>query len=780
MPRLLQSGIVVLLSLALMFLALTGPGARAGDVGQQPVPKGVSRDASGGFDDAIVYVRVPRSEGPLQFVDDTGKQEVIETPDLWDRLPDTSHMLHGFNAPGQLVLRHGDGTESVLFDCFQSKVPCVPLDPMVSPDGTEVIFAVYRAERLRHPRKLGATLPAAYLDPPLEAQLHRVDLASGRVTPLQHTPGTFDVSPAWLADGRILFASSRADTLRPLLDRIGGSGRAVLQLYTANADGSGAVNIAPHEVAGALHPYVLDSGRIIYSSQWLSHNLPYFKNNGSVNWPATLGNMWLVMDMDGAGGDMTALLGAHRMPFQAGGRTKTMKALHFLGQRNNGDICATNYYRGNNLGLGDILCWPPEPVGVEGELPNFLPRDLYTVANWSKSNDEGSFQKDGVFLGKIGYPEGLDDNQLLLSLGRGFCTQVSGSASGFLSRGLDRQPEKRACDVGVYRTTRIPSVDLEDLQPVVDRDNWHEFGARVVRARELARYPMRQTDDRSCQLASSNAGAAQTGPLRPYDFNENYLTAANNGSEIDGLVHVRELAAIRFWEVTPNRRGEMGFRNSPGHRLRLLGDVPLLADKSFKVQLPCDTPYLMAGIDGAGRVIKRDQVPQSLRPGEKRVCTGCHLHSKKGRPYEQSLAFGATAVPLLKSSPVPTYSGDIRPIFERRCLSCHVDDVPLMNYEKLVWDIFQVHVPAQTRVQLSDSKRSNKRYGLQRPYSSKYVNTMYARESLLYWKAVNERTDGRRDSTYADDIDFGADHPVMLTEEEITTLALWLDSGARR
>ena len=198
------------------------------------------------------------------------------------------------------------------------------------------------------------------------------------------------------------------------------------------------------------------------------------------------------------------------------------------------------------------------------------------------------------------------------------------------------------------------------------------------------------------------------------------------------------------------------------------------------MRLPCDVPYLMAGIDDEGRVIKRDQVPQSLRPGEKRVCTGCHLHSRPGRPYEDSLAFAARAVPLLESQPVPEYERDIRPIFERRCLTCHVEDVPLMNYNHLVWDPSQRQVQEDRRIEVRDHPSERRRYGLQRPYTSRYVNSMYARESLLYWKAANRRTDGRSDDTYSNDIDFGPDHRVAIPPEELATLARWLDSGALR
>lgn len=734
--------------------------------------------ASEALSQPVVYTRVPRTLGQHTVALKKAGAYQLDSPDVWDTLPDSRRVFDGFNAPGQLVLLDVDGSERVLFDCFKQVIPCVPLDPAVSFDGSKILFSVYRGKQLKSATWNGTTLPNQRLVSATEAQLYIVDVDSGALTALKHTPGVFDVSPTWLPDGRIMFASSRSGTREPWLDRITPDNRKNPQLFIADADAGNAINISPHEVATAMHPYVLQNGRIAYSSQWLSHNLAYGSTNGSINWPSTLDNMWLVMDMDIRGGDMNALLGAHRYAIKsANGRTKTMKALHFLGQRKNGDICVSNYYRANNLGLGDVFCWQPEPVGVEGALPNFLPRNIYNIANWSKSNDEPSFRDDhGVYLGKIGYPEGLDDNQLLLTVGWGFCTNVSGSVQSFQERVAD-QPDKRGCNVGLYRTSTIPSRSMADLIPVADDENWHEFGARVVAPREVATTSLSNTPDGSCQLASSDAGTAETAPSAPYKFNANYKTSANNGGQIDGLPH-QELAAIRFWEVVPNTESKRTFKNSIGNTVRLLGDVPLLADKSFKVELPCDVPYIMAGIDSRGRVIMRDQVPQSLRPGEKRVCTGCHLHSREGRPYEASLAFRAQPVTLLTASKVPGYEQDIKPIFQRHCLGCHQSDIPLMDYDKLVWDHFQQAVAPERRVQVSNSENERRRWGLHRPYTSKYVNSMFARESLLYWKAANQRADGRTDATYDNDIDFGPNHPVSISPRELNILAEWLDSGA--
>jgi hypothetical protein len=154
------------------------------------------------------------------------------------------------------------------------------------------------------------------------------------------------------------------------------------------------------------------------------------------------------------------------------------------------------------------------------------------------------------------------------------------------------------------------------------------------------------------------------------------------------------------------------------------------------------------------------------------------LHTKAGRPYEQSLAFTAEPVKLLNAVDMLTYDKDIKPILEKNCAGCHANDVPLFDYDKLVWDYAQKAVPEGMKLQVRESADEWKKYALQRPMISKYVHSMYARESLLYWKAANKRTDGRTDAQYADDIDFGADHPTNITATELGVLGRWLDSGA--
>ena len=727
----------------------------------------------------IVYTRVPRTLS-TEVIDKDGAVIEVKHIDALDSLPEVGRQFSNFNAPGQLVIHCQGEPERIIYDCVTDDQPCVPFDAMPSLDGKKIIFALYRADAIVNQKSQGVTYPTRSLSKSgNKSELIEYDIATGETKALAYRDGDQETSPIYLPGGKIMFASDRDKQFAPFLHNIGADETTTPRLYIADADGSNAIAVGPHSLAGTMHPYLLGNGRIAETTKWMTHNLPYIYNNGSTNYPTTTGNMWVLQDVDQRGGDPTALYGAHHNGWNdpVTGQHINFKALHYIGQRANQDVCVTNYYRGNNLALGDVICFPLMPKLLEGQAPDFLPTGIYSVASWSTSDDSGAGRID---RGKVGFPEGTPDGQVILSVGRGWCSSVAWSASS--TPGLIDSKGKIGCDVGLYKTTVIPSLEMGDLEVVVDRPEWHEFGARVIAPRTIAPADLMATGDGSCVVASSDAGSTDAHSRKPYDFNSgsNMHAAANNGTEINGIDH-SEMTAVRFYEVVPNTERRTDPGNSIGNRMRLLGDAPLLADKSFKAKLPCDTPYFMVGIDGQGRALKRDQLPQSLRPGELRVCEGSLLHGSKGRPWADSLAYKAEPYLLPMSRPVPTYEADIKPILQARCASCHADDVPLFDYDDLVWDYFQATVPEGKKVQTGkDTDGPNRKYGLQRPYSSKYVHTQFARESLLYWKAANKRTDGRTDDQYSDDIDYGPDHPTDMTYRELTELAAWLDSGATK
>lgn len=84
----------------------------------------------------------------------------------------------------------------------------------------------------------------------------------------QQTYGTYDdLFPAYLADGRIVFASTRYPARAHYDDR------RVTNLYVINADGSDLHRITT-ERGGILHPTPLPDGRILVSRWWINFNQP--------------------------------------------------------------------------------------------------------------------------------------------------------------------------------------------------------------------------------------------------------------------------------------------------------------------------------------------------------------------------------------------------------------------------------------------------------------------------------------------------------------------------
>lgn len=766
----------------------------------------------------VVYSRVPRTV-PSEVTADQFSRErttidgkTYKNFDHYDQLSETgdvSHSMQMFNGPGQLVYRDSNGNTQILFDCMNAPIPCVPLDAMVDFTGRYIIFSVYYGE-LDYMHEHGVDLPNLELRT-THAQMHIVDLQTLKVTPIPQPEGVYDTGPVWLPNGRIMFTSTRSKEFGTSIRDHTPIDTHSLQLWIADVDGKNAANIGPHERDQALHPYVLSSGRVIYSTWQLNHQLPFRENNGGANSFGTTRNFFWVASVDLRGGDFHSLLGAHGTYINNDGE-QGMQAAHFLGERANGDICTTNYYRGNNLGSGSVICWTPEPLGVEGRGPAevvrtqhdegrrlvFSPRNLYSAFTFATARDDTSWQdrRTGEFLGKVRDPDGLPDGNLLVAYGRGRCSHANAAI-------FDVQEDKVSCDFGIYATNAskpmksgVLAEHPSELVEIINEPAWHEYMPRVV-ATYKDIYGMERPaepalsnsgDDSECLLASKSMQMhGVSGGVKPHlseieSFDGwhfgNLGICGQQGCSMHGVDPIKEIKRIRFWRVHPTKlpEGQLPDFNQVqsimGSRAVILGDVPLEKDGSFMVQLPCDTPYVMAGVDANGRAIARDQVVQSIRPGEKRICQGCHLHSKILKlDFEDTIAASKppTILDINKAREVE-YNRDIQKIFTANCMPCHSSenkqgnlalDISGMDegstYHTLVWN----HEP-----------------DMQRPETSRYVNGSFARESLLYWKAAGMRTDGRKDSDYRDDIDFGPVHPKVISSKDLTILGDWLDSGA--
>jgi hypothetical protein len=815
---------------------------------------------------AIVYVRIPRTVGGVTKADPYSPAVPIDGQ--FDNFPETSRWVSGMSGPGQLVYRDRAGRETVLFDCInQLHTPivggvrdpggpreCLPLDPSVSFDGKKVLFSVLYAS-FQPKTSGGATITKVAKDP-VGAQIFEADLTTFAVRALDYRQlGDFDTSPVHIPwdvtnpndTDRILFTSNRARELPSSLlygPNPGASFNAtLLQTHIADQDLKNARRVGVHERDGVLHPFVMSDGRVVFSFWSLSHMAGYRHNNGVSRVGASKENEAWLASFDSKGGTFAAVFGRHGRSEFVNGHAAGSVGLHFLTETSDRSwICTDDYYRGTNKGGGVTLCFQKQAVGVEGPyagigaLSAFEPQVMIRAFTFGANRDSTSVN------GGTRDPMGLPGNQLMVTWLRGnACMRPDVAARAFPGN---------SCDAGIYMTSTVPAGPTEMIK-IVDDPNYHEFMARIAEPYQFV-YGVPQpafsgheaSTDGSCYLGSSSM-VAEVEPNSAYSFDargKSSRDCAVQGCKARAIP-MSSVKAIRFWQVLPHdsnflhsapQSANSGQPNvlkvMTGNRLKLLGDAPLKSDGSFVAQIPCETPYVMAGVTDDGEVVLRDQVPQSLRQGEVRTCTGCHLHSGSPGPlFATSLAGaelnkkfsgiassvsligapggfkeywhgvlqpqvtvnGSAVVSAAVGGQIYEYNTHIVPILNKRCVSCHGAGSSL--------DLRELGTPATHFAAINNSYEQTaylptelwNKIAAEKPplpgdwevpHLSKYIHMGFALESLFYWKAKGFRTDGRLDGDVPDDVDYGpvvgSDPHAGLADDYVRIIKNWIDSGA--
>jgi hypothetical protein len=583
-------------------------------------------------DDPIVYVRCPRTTETLTLPNGATFQGL----DVFDVLPDVSAFFSGFNGPCDLVLRQPDGSEEVLHDCTSSSTDgaaCAAMDPAVSFDGERMAYAVFRGPLAPGRENFSVAIGGddAYHELPsdrlaaTEAQLYIVDVASGEITELPHVPATFDAGPAWLADGRLAFTSSRDGNQSTMVFGTN-STRLGSRIYTADPDGRNLDLASHHGLSQDQHPLVLQDGRVAYSSWQIFGGLTFRYTNGSPGGFGTIGNSFNIYVQAPDGAEPFAFFGQHCGDHSPITGAVDHKAAHFLAQTSDGRVWFTDYYRGNNNGLGHLVGVMPEPAGQEGmfdaEAPLadlYAPRDVVSLATWSSSADQFAgpmaapevhhpdYADPIVFAGKLGHATALPDNGLAVVWGKGACSTVadntifdalglpvppatSGSGGGvpanvFTQLGLDTP----ACDAGIYVPTVIPSAHPSDLELVVDSAAFHEIMPRAVvpytaihgserpatipRADQLVSRPELPVGTPFGLLGAASILDRETHPVGGIHF------VGEHQFHLQGTDTIEygddDLCGVRILGVQPNRGDNVyqQISNVAGERVVILGEI---------------------------------------------------------------------------------------------------------------------------------------------------------------------------------------------------------------
>ena len=598
--------------------------------------------------------------------------------------------------PGaDLMLLHPDGSEEVLVDCEF----CGVTDPVVSFDANWVYYSLF------HDLSTGS-LNTQRGDLPYQgADIYRINLHSRVIEQLtfgEFTPNTgaghwdetnpldpdsqynrlgygiLNLGPMPLPGGRLAFTSNR-NGLVPTK----GFTNPAMQLYVMDIDGNNVEAIAPMTLGSALHPTILNDGRLMFSS---------YEAQGIRD-----RRLWGIWIIEPDGRQWEPLVSAMTSP----------NAFHFMTQNSAGEVIVEQYYNLNNNGFGALYKMPldvpqgtakfgsPYPglnppieqtvsqsIGLQPFQMSFTPWGYEAVTPMTHPGDSAAPIGDNNVdrVGKFTQPSAAPGNDLLV-------VWTPGPAND-----LNRPTTLPYYDGGLYVIENTEQVwRPEDLVLIKNDPDFNEAWPRAV-VPWSAIHGQAEPDQRPWlpndggEHASLPAGTpyglvgssslykrdtfpgrgdADFDGLDPFNTSENRASSNWSWQGADaGKYDDTDIWAIRLLAMEPNTDRRYGpnaahhgtatdYYNHANERLRIMGEIPVRKfnsdgspvldaegnpDTSFLVKIPADTPFTFQTIDRLGMVLNMSQTWHQVRPGEVRAdCGGCHAHS------QQPLAFGATA-----------------------------------------------------------------------------------------------------------------------------------------
>lgn len=680
------------------------------------------------IDYSIVYVRQPRL-GDNQHT-------------LWPEAFSPTSVPPG----SDLMLLKADGTEEVLVDAGLGAVT----DPFVSFDAKWVYYSYFPDLTKENINRQQNNLSR------LGADIYKINIESKKIVRLTHqefTPNTgsgnwdvenpvspspeynalgygiFNLGPAPIAGGKIIFSSSR-NGFKPA----NAYTTLNLQLYVMDQDGQNVQLITPMTLSSALHPTPLADGRVVFST---------YESQGLRD--LRLWGLWAIHP-DGQNWEPVVSAFGHASVF------------HFMTQISDGKLIFEDYYNKNNFGFGTLYALPDmsipkypqfhSPSGIDApsilhtvkgklrsyKLP-FSPKGIFSITPTSSSSDNAA--RNGQ--GKYTHPSAAPNNDLLVVW-----------SNGPVNR-LKRPWPFPAVDSGIYLIANSGIVkDANQLIKIKNNPAYNEVWPRAVvtykaihgiaEPKQLSWLPNNGTQHPSLvkgtpyglvgassfyNRESAPAATANAEKL-PFDgldeFNTRGASKSSNwvlqGADA-GKYNNNDIWAVRIVAMEPftdktygpgasNHRTEFYF-NHARERLRILGEIPLRKNKpdgsvildymgdpdtSFLAKIPADVPFTFQTLDRNGSILNMSQTWHQVRPGEMRTnCGGCHAHSQIPVDFDKTAAANkdykiwdlTQKTPLISDISADTpkikftntaavdieFYRDIRPILQSSCVSCH-------------------------------------------------------------------------------------------------------------
>lgn len=725
--------------------------------------------------DALIFVKEVRGE------DGMDRRVFDNNPDIVSDL----YMLSPV-APG--------GTVTQLTDV--ARLGGGVMSPEVSWDGRRVLFAMRRhAEDTWHIYELvlseaegmnidGTGLRQITFDPPYQR--------------------ANDLDPAYLPDGKIIFASDR------LKQRDEYNVTISTQFYVVDADGTGLHLVEPNP-SHNLNPQVIRDGRVVFD-RW-DH---LARRNKFTVWH---------MNQDGSSG-FTFFGGASPRGGEALGNAQGIERRELVDGEMVGIFTDRNQLPGamavfdnRNGNLEDL----PKPIvlGPEGLYRTPHPLTTYELVYSFAPETDPSQAQFGLYT-MPWEPEEvlLDDKTESTASGPGtnysfrFYTieldapgrvyiEITGHADGnggeddddawLIIDGIEHKTLERRLDgeldQGLPRTYRA-DVDLDagqhliqiatDETPTIKR-------VRIVRAVRDGTPALLYDDPDTNEVSPIPVRARTRPPVYPSkvdrdldwgtivvrdislrgDFRQPNFRDPEGDPDYNFHMDLSKLRGLRVFQSLPRRErnkdvlaGGDGFEAT-----RVLGVAEPNEFGTTVFQVPANraTAWDLIGHDGAA--IVHERVWSLVQPGEVRACGGCHVPPQFPyiqREIELNTETLQKATDLRQRGKVYTFVDDVLSILQNQCQSCHAAPSPAggldLRGDRASYDTLRERADGRT--------------------PRRYIDTGDARDSFLFQLLTGDARGYDDHQAHIDEINQTADHTTMLDSDELFAIATWIDTGA--
>ncbi|MCC1498159.1 hypothetical protein [Alcanivorax sp. 1008] len=454
--------------------------------------------------------------------------------------------------------------------------------------------------------------------------IYEYDLRADTVTQLTYGLGRADIEPQYLPDGDIIFASTRGEHSVPCYYT------EVTNLYRMDGQGRYMRRLAVDQVH-TLYPTVLENGRVIYTrwdyndrGQVYPHPLFSMNPDGTGQRVYYGGNSWFP----------NSLIHARGIP----GTDRVMAVIsgHHTLQR--GKLVEIDVSEGRDEGLGMSFIAPQRKVQYE---------------RVDKAMQHGEHFK---------YPFPINSNEFLVSytpdhfpnpLGG---TPLAGELAVYGLYWMDRDGKRELLyqhdEISVGRMVLLDNPSRPQLIPnAVDyrKKTGTLYVSNVYEGVGLKGIPYGTA--KKIRVVQLNYRAAGVGEVH------NHADEPEGGSSINSTP-----VAIGqgTWDVK-----------------QILGDVDIEEDGSALFEIPAMASTYLQILDNKGQVIQTTRSWDTIQPGEKKACRGCH--SKENSNFyeyapENTIAWTKppqTLQPFYGESRGFSFIKEIQPILDAKCISCH-------------------------------------------------------------------------------------------------------------